>query len=194
MRGSGTGAKRSTASGSGGSFTAALLDGEEQQRGSDEAAYSHPGYTTFNREDAAARKHMCGCLPSWGSTHMNLLRKNDVEKLVTYSKAWLALYGAIVVWYGGWTQLDVGFSQMGYTWANGTAVPERCSEAEVPYNPHRDTCYLLLGTGILIILDALYPNAGLEAGASVWPDRARQTVQHRFSAQDAGRLKRFALE
>eukprot|EP01052_Picozoa_sp_SAG31_P084996 SAG31_NODE_45401_length_259_cov_0.637500_1_plen_56_part_01 len=37
----------------------------------------------------------------------------------TYAKAVLALYGAIVFWYGAWTQFDVGFTQLGFSWASG---------------------------------------------------------------------------
>ena len=178
--------------GGGGSFTAALLDSE--QRAPDQQRAYPP-----RADDVAAtggRKSRCcdaPCLPRWGDTHMNLLRKNDVKKLITYFRASLALYGAIVVWYGGWTQLDVGFAQMGYHWANGSVPPARCAEAEVPYNPHRDIFYVICGTGVLVLLDALNANAGLPAGVSVWPERARCFANRHLSPHNTSRPRCIAL-
>jgi hypothetical protein len=146
---------------------------------------------------SAARAADSGCLkslfPGFGKTHMNIIRKKDLERTVTYIKAWLALYGSIVVWYGGWTQLDVGFSQLGYSWANGSAVPSRCIEAEVPYNPHRDVAYVLGGTGTLMMLDALYPNAGITLGGSLWPEKLRTPMRSLLSTEGAGPGRRLAL-
>ena len=84
-----------------------------------------------------------------------------------YFKATLALYGSIIFWYGAWTLFDVGFSQLGYSWAegvyNGSLAPEVCDvdHTGVGYTMTRDVWYIVIGTIGLILMDSFYANAAM---------------------------------
>ena len=105
--------------------------------------------------------------------------REDVTTATMYLKAVAALYGAIIFWYGAWTQLDVGYTQLGYSWANqSTPSPERCTNIvahdkaaifPLPYNPRRDAAFVLLGSLVLVLLDALYANAGIPGNCWAMP-------------------------
>ncbi len=93
--------------------------------------------------------------------------EEDAHTFKVYFKAFMALYGSIFFWYGTWTQFDVGFEQLGYSWAsgiyNGTLAPNVCHVdlTGVGYTLTRDIRYIIIGTFVLILLDSLYANAAM---------------------------------
>lgn len=96
--------------------------------------------------------------------------ERDVVTATTYAKAALALYGSIIFWYGTWTQLDTGFR---YRWASDQSHGEHnpwCDGADLPFNPRRDACYVLVGSALLVLTDALYANAGIDGNCWAVPE------------------------
>jgi hypothetical protein len=93
--------------------------------------------------------------------------KTDLANVRVYIKAVTALYGAIIFWYGSWTQFDVGFTQLGFQWATGiedgsSGGPRLfCDNDGVPDTTARDVGYIMVGTAVLVLTDSLFANAGL---------------------------------
>jgi hypothetical protein len=115
--------------------------------------------------------------------------KKDVTTAITYLKAVAALYGSIIFWYGAWTQMDVGFTQLGWCgWclANASKTPERCIDSDpddlsavspAPYNPYRDLTYAVVGSFVLVLMDALYANAGVTGNCWAGPRVTTRALQ-----------------
>jgi hypothetical protein len=110
----------------------------------------------------------------------------DVATVSTYARAAVALYGSIVFWYGAWTQLDVGFSQLGYRWASDPDTADGsfantqnpwCRGSDRQYTPRRDLTYVAVGLVLLLLTDGLYANSGVAGNCWTPPElfQARAT-------------------